>query len=247
MLPVIIYDREHGCRMQMLAYLNDYSRRTGERFTVLGNADTTRDAVACLAEEGGIVLVLAGVEADKGEESALVEEAAIGRNRDSYVLYWLKDVTALHGLAAHCRRPAGFLIPPPQQAQFDRILDRVMRDYRSIAAEKDEEFISLQNAGTLFRLPVGKIEYIEALEKKMNIWTNGQCFTVYETLSRMAENLGERFFRCHRSYLVNYARIVRVDYAGMELEIDGGVRLPLSRSAKDRLKARMEEEATTSK
>lgn len=243
MLPVVIYDRKYVCRRRMLDFLNAYTRDTGNRFTVLENTESISEALSCIEGETGVMLVMAGVRADGEAESVKLEHAAIGQNRDNYVLYWLEDLAPLQELAALCRRPAGFVVPPPQQEQFNKVMDRVFKDYSSIAADEDGEFISLQNAGTVFRLPIGRIDYVEAIEKKLNIWVQRQCFTVYETLGRMEAAMGERFFRCHRSFLVNYSHILRVDYAGMEVELNGGVRLPLSRSAKDRLKARVEKEA----
>ncbi len=242
MLPVVIYDREHDCRRKMLDFLNAYARDTGNRFSIRENTDSISEALSCIEGEVGVMLVMAGVQADGKTDSVRLEYAAIGHNRDNYVLYWLEDLGALQALATLCRRPAGFVIPPPQQEQFNQVMDRVIEDYSSIAADEDEEFISLQNAGTVFRLPIGRISYVEAIEKKLNIWVQRQCFTVCETLSRMEAAMGDRFFRCHRSFLVNYSHILRVDYAGMEVELSGGVRLPLSRSAKERLKARMAKE-----
>lgn len=244
MLPVLIYDTELVARREILDFLKEYARTSGERFSILDNTESAEDAAFCIKAGNGISLTIIGVGSNADIQGVLVElERMIAeKNRDSYTLYWIKDMKKLPALAAACLHPVGFILPPPDQVQFNRILQRVMEDYASITDSKADTFLALQSGGTVYRLHVSGIDYIEALDKKLNIWSRRQCVTVYEKLSRTEELLGSRFFRCHRSYLVNYAHIESVDFAAMELRLSSGVRLPLSRSSKDRLKERISQE-----
>lgn len=244
MLPVLIYAAEESERHKMLAFLDEYARASGERFQISGSTDRLEDAEFCIQSEEGVLLAILGVSgsAETQRRTVGLERLATEKNRDSYTLYWLADMEKLPLLAASCLHPVGFILPPPDQEHFNDILKRVMDDFASFSTEQADAFLSLQSGGTLYRLSVGRIDYIEALDKKLNIWTQRQCVTVTETLGRIEEMLGERFFRCHRSYLVNYSHIESVDYAAMELSLTSGMRLPLSRSSKDRLKARVSKE-----
>lgn len=244
MLPVLIYDTESSSRSEILKFLNEYARVSGERFSVLGNTDSTDDIAFCIKAEDGILLMIVGVggDTDIQRESVGLERLITGKNRDSYTLYWLRDMEKLPALATACLHPVGFVLPPPNQLHFNGILQRVIEDYTSFTTTPVDNFLSLQSGGSMYRLSVSRIDYIEALDKKLNIWTRRQCVTVYEKLGHMEELLGDRFFRCHRSYLVNYSLIESVDYAAMELRLVNGVRLPLSRSSKDRLKERIARE-----
>lgn len=244
MLPVLIYDTDHSERQRMLEFLNEYTRVSGNRFQITGSTDRVDDAEFCIRSEEGVLLAILGVgdEREAQKDAVGLERLAAQKNRDSYMLYWLRDMTKLPELAASCLHPVGFVLPPPDQTHFNDILKRVMDDYASFATTDADSFLSLQSGGTMYRLNVGRIDYIEALDKKLNIWTDRQCVTVNEKLGRTEELLGERFFRCHRSYLVNYSHIVSVDFAAMELRLSNGSRLPLSRSSKDRLKARINRE-----
>jgi DNA-binding LytR/AlgR family response regulator len=238
MLPVLIYDTESAVRSEMMAFLNTYAQASEMQFSILENTDMTEDIAFCVKSEGGIVLLLLGVgrDTDIPHVACGMERLVAEKNRDSYILYWLKDLARLPELAAACLHPVGFVLPPANQAQFDRILKRVEEDYASFSNSSAETFLSLQSGGSMYRLSVNSIDYIEAMDKKVNIWTQRQCVTVYEKLNHIEEMLGQSFVRCHRSYLVNYAHIESVDFAAMELRLTSGVKIPLSRSSKERLK-----------
>lgn len=244
MLPVIIFARESGVRSKMLQFLNEYAKASGNRFSVLDNTGSAEEAAHSIDTSEGILLMIAGVGSGKETDRAAVglERLALRKNRDSYTVYWLSDVERLPALASSCLRPVGFLLPPPDQGRFELILKRVFEDYASLSGGSEEDFLPLQSGGTVHRLPVSSIDYIEALDKKLNIWTKRQCLTVYEKLAHIEELLGKRFFRCHRSYLVRFAAIESVDYAAMELRLAGDIRVPLSRSSKSLLKERIREE-----
>ena len=246
MLPVLIFDTEPATRSEVIVFLNEFARESGERFSIVGNADSVEDAAFCIRSEEGVFLAILGVGEDSSvlRETVTLERDIVAKNRDSYTLYWLRDLKQLPALASACLHPVGFILPPPDQSHFNGILKRVTEDYASFSTASAEDFLSLQSGGSMYRLNVGEIDYMEALDKKLNIWTKRQCVTVYEKLANMEETLGERFFRCHRSYLVNYSHIERVDYAAMEVQLKNGTVLPLSRSSKDRLKERTAREGS---
>lgn len=241
MLPVLIFDADPSVRMQILEHLAQYTSASQTRFSILTNTGSLREASRCLETEGGIMLLILGVDSPESEEceALALESRANEANRDSYSLFWLHRSQDLSELASRCLRPAGFIIPPPDKARFDQLLDRICQDYKRLASSSDEELMILQSGGSMYRLPIGEIDYIEAFDKKLNIWTRRQCLSVYESIAQAEKDLGTRFFRCHRSYLVNYSRIESVDFASMEITLTGGAAVPLSRSSKDKLKTRM--------
>lgn len=241
MLPVLVFDTDSAARSEVIVFLNEFSRVSGERFSIVGNADSVEDAAFCIRSEAGVFLAILGVGADSDllRMAVALEKSIVEKNRDCYTLYWLRDLKQLPALASACLHPVGFILPPPNQTHFNGILKRVTEDFQSFSEASADDFLSLQSGGTVYRLSVREIDYIEALDKKLNIWIKRQCITVYEKLANMEETLGERFFRCHRSYLVNYSHIESVDYAVMEVRLKGGMAVPLSRSSKDRLKERI--------
>lgn len=242
MLPIVIYEPVASERDKILAFLKEYSSRDGRKFSIIGNTSTVDRAKACLDQEDGILLLIIGICPGMGSVSAGLEQYANHNNRDNYCLYWVHDMGDLPEVVSMCQHPAGFVLPPPEQAHFNQLLQRICQDYSSISDTSGDSFLALQCGGTLHRLPISSIDYLEALDKRLNIWTGRQCLSVYETIGKMEQLLGDRFFRCHRSYLINLSHLERVNYAGMEVQLYGGIRLPLSRSAKEKLKLRMQKE-----
>ena len=238
MLPVLIYASEAE-RSGILAHLNDCAGKLGQRFSVLCNTSSQKEALSCVLAEGGILFLVldAGTDAAGVTRATELETRARERNRDSYCLYWLRSMTVLPELAAQCLRPVGFILPPPDGEKIEAAVSRVFEDYARLTDAPSDGFLTMQSGGTVYRIAVSSIVYIEALDKKLNIFTGRQCLTVYEKLGRLEEELGERFFRCHRSYLVSVKDIESVDFAAMELRLTGDVRLPVSRSSKNGLKA----------
>lgn len=243
MLPILIYAGSPETRSGILTFLNNYAKVSHDRFTILNNTDSVDQASRSIHSMSGIFLLIAGVESrQSADTAAALEHDMAAQNRDSYTVYWLDALEQLPAVAAACLHPAGFVLPPPGQRQFNQIMGRVFADYAALSQAPAESFLMLQNGGTVYRVPVRSVSYIEALDKKLNIWTGQQCLTVYEKLGRVQALLGAAFFRCHRSYLINLACLERVDFAAMEITLQGGVRLPLSRSGKAPLKEWMRKE-----
>ncbi|MDE7479054.1 MAG: LytTR family transcriptional regulator DNA-binding domain-containing protein [Lachnospiraceae bacterium] len=55
------------------------------------------------------------------------------------------------------------------------------------------------------------ILYIESMAKKVEIHTTGadESIEIYATMKELEEQLGENFYRCHRTYIVNMAYITK--------------------------------------
>lgn len=55
------------------------------------------------------------------------------------------------------------------------------------------------------------ILYIESMAKKVEIHTAGEpkSIEIYATMRELEEQLGENFYRCHRTYIVNMAYITK--------------------------------------
>ena len=52
-----------------------------------------------------------------------------------------------------------------------------------------------------------QIQYIEGMNNYIRIHTTGQVHTVYDSLSGILERLPDRFFRIHKSFIVNREHI----------------------------------------
>lgn len=121
------------------------------------------------------------------------------------------DVGALHYLLkpVHEKKLAGTL---------DRALEALTRRRRTVVLELD---------GALEQIPVDEILYLEALSHTVMLYTNRKSYTLRQPMRQLETDLGEGFFRCHRSYLVSLRHVRRITRDTVLLE--NGQALPLSR------------------
>jgi DNA-binding LytR/AlgR family response regulator len=119
-----------------------------------------------------------------------------------------------------------YLLKPVDERKLFEVLDkavtRIAEEGRSLQLTAD---------GTATRVPVGEIIYAEAFSHYVEIHTINGDIRVKMTLGALEEQLGEGFFRCHRSYIagLKYVRSVSRTSVILENEVD----LPLSRKLYD--------------
>jgi len=117
-----------------------------------------------------------------------------------------------------------YLLKPFQRERFEKTMERL--------------FLSMQNAGEsnlLIRrgresdiVPFADIVYCEVIDRKVYLHLKSEkVIDYYERIEDLAARLDGRFFRCHRSYLINlnYLKSYRKGTAYLE----GGGEIPVSR------------------
>jgi DNA-binding LytR/AlgR family response regulator len=119
-----------------------------------------------------------------------------------------------------------YLIKPIDEEKFFAVLDkaaaRVCTSPRSIL---------LPVAGGNLRIPAEEILYAEAFSHTIELYSTRQSCTVKVSMNELEALLGEGFFRCHRSYIVNVKHLRRVSRT--VLLLDTGKEIPLSRKLYD--------------
>ena len=123
------------------------------------------------------------------------------------------EVAALH-----------YLMKPVKQDKLAAVLDRAVA-----AMQKTERVILLPIGGEMLRLPVSRVQYVEAFSHTVAIITGTDTIQVKTPISEVEKMLGDGFIRCHRSYLVGLKHIARLSKT--EVVLDSGKSLPLSRGA----------------
>lgn len=120
--------------------------------------------------------------------------------------------------------PFDYLLKPLEAAGWQRTMARALQALERRAAKS--LFIPQGSAGLV--LPLAQLVYCEVQGRKLYLHRDdGQVFAFYERLTAFEQRVDGRFFRCHRSYLVNLD-CVRGCAAGQVLLPHGGG-IPLSR------------------
>ena len=92
---------------------------------------------------------------------------------------------------------------------------------------------------TVRHIPVESILYLEAVGYRhtLRLHLDGELLEFNSSLDRLADQLGEGFWRCHRSFLVNRDRIRAVHLKEQTVELDNGETCLMSRKAKSEYRA----------
>lgn len=105
------------------------------------------------------------------------------------------DVSAFH-----------YLLKPLMEEKLDEVLERALDEVnRRKMQEKKQLLIQTRNRN--YNLDQNTILYLESRGKKVEIHTSGEAIEVYASISKLEEQLGSGFYRCHRGYLVNLSYI----------------------------------------
>lgn len=130
-----------------------------------------------------------------------------------------------YALEGYSVRAFGFLKKPVSYTQFCHELIGALNHIDAMRARND--YILLKSGGQSERLSVSGILYCEVRNHSVDVHLlNGK--RLYRCQMKQLEELlaPYGFFRCHASYLVNSARIVRIETDSLLL--DNGDRVPIS-------------------
>lgn len=241
MLPVMIYDQDEGIRGRLEALIlrssGDLDLKIVLSTGTLGILSRTASAAS------GAEIVILGLSfkpADDRSRGLQLGRTLSQQNRDAYLVYLIHDMVELPSLLPQCARPSGILLGDFTDAQAGVCFERIAEDYQSAFGHPaDGAFLTLEIGQTVHRLSLKEVIYIEALNKKLNICTRRQTFTVRRSLQEIEKQLPPEFIRCHRSCIANCDQVEAADYRDMTLRMRDGSLLPIARSNKEALRRRM--------
>ncbi|MBD5152474.1 MAG: response regulator transcription factor [Oscillibacter sp.] len=117
-----------------------------------------------------------------------------------------------------------YLIKPLDSGRFRKTMDRAMKSLD----RRDIQSIQIQHGSSWERIPLADIVYCEVLGRKLYIHRQGGTVTVcYGKLDEWEKRVDGRFFRCHRSYLVNLDCVRGCGEGRVTLSPEGSI--PVSR------------------
>jgi two-component system LytT family response regulator len=123
-----------------------------------------------------------------------------------------------HALAAFDADAVDYLVKPVSQARFDAAIRRVKRRLDGAAAAMEPRLIVTTPRGATM-VPVREIEWIEAADNYVRLWTRGRSYLLREALDGLEARLAAHgFARAHRRALVRMAAV-----RTLTATADGGV------------------------
>jgi two-component system, LytTR family, response regulator len=150
-----------------------------------------------------------------------------------------------------------YLLKPYSKERFEAALERAKSqkmekapDATALAATARPsgqflERIVVKDGAKVTLVPTAKLDYAEALDDYVSLATEGKKLLKQQTISSLQAALDPAVFvRIHRSFLVNFERVSRIEPYGKESKVavlGNGAKLPVSRTGYERLKRIMGE------
>lgn len=145
-----------------------------------------------------------------------------------------------------------YLLKPFSKERFDRAIQKYLQQKKS-TPEKTEAILEsaaqspvqqnrvvVKDGSKIKIIPVSQIQYLEAADDYVKIFTAEGSFLKKKTMGYFEESLQAfQFVRVHRSYIVNTQLITRIDAYEKDshlLLLSTGAKLPVSKAGYTRLK-----------
>jgi two-component system, LytTR family, response regulator len=164
------------------------------------------------------------------------------------------DQYAMRAFEVHA---VDYLLKPIGRERFEAALERAKSRLGeklpaapelAAAARAPKQFLErivVRDGTRVTLIPVGKLDYAEAQDDYVGLASEGKKHLKQQTIASLEACLDpEQFVRVHRSYIVNFERVVRIEPYGKDSRLAilaDGTRLPVSRAGYARLKVLLEQ------
>lgn len=118
-----------------------------------------------------------------------------------------------------------YLVKPFEEQKFASVLESAVERCRQSAesssapkGREEEKHILILSNGNYVKIRLRDIVYAEVFNRKVVIHKMAEDIEYYGKLSDLEKLAGRDFFRCHRSFLVNFRYVERYDGAMIMLE-----------------------------
>lgn len=232
-MRVLIVDDEHLARALLREHLAEHAG-----IDIVGECANGFEAVKAIAELQPD-LVFLDIQMPKLDGFEVAELAGAGTR---YVFVTAFDQFALRAFEVHA---IDYLLKPFSRERLAQALaharTRVAEpgQVRSLTAEAAQrhnpiERVLIRDGSRVHVVATADIDYIEAQDDYVQISAGAKRYLKAQRLSELEAQLDPAvFLRIHRSWIVNVGAIRRIEPAGRDNHcavLDGGVRLPISRS-----------------
>ncbi|MBC7886328.1 MAG: response regulator [Ferruginibacter sp.] len=156
------------------------------------------------------------------------------------------DEYAIKAFDAHA---ADYLLKPFSKERFDKAMQKIQLPGinatqaivdTALQSPVQNNRIVVKENGKIKIIPVAQVQYLEAADDYVKIFTAAGSFLKKKTMQYFEDSLPvQEFIRIHRSYIINAQLITRIDLHEKESHLvllTTGVRLPVSKAGYAKLK-----------
>ncbi len=113
----------------------------------------------------------------------------------------------------------GYILKPIDEAKVNRVICKAS-DHIKSKMNSDRKCILIKSGSLQRKLLLRDIVYIESFNKKVIIHLENEKIESYARMEDMQNELGSDFYRCHRCYIINMAKVVGYDSSSVILSGD---------------------------
>ncbi len=238
-IRVLIVDDEEPARAILREFLADYPQ-----FVVAGECANGYEAVKAVAEQKPD-LVFLDIQMPKLDGFEVLD---LLDPKPKVVFVTAYDEYAIRAFEVHA---VDYLLKPFTAARFGEVIAHVEQVVRgreaqpiesvsAAAARRPLQRIAFREGGTIEVVPVQRIDYVEAQDDYVHVFSRGAKHVKQQTLSELEAVLDPtRFVRVHRSYIVNLESLAKVEPYAKDSRVAilrDGSRIPVSRAGYERLR-----------
>ncbi len=242
-LSVIVVDDEEPARLLLREYLSAH-----QDIDVTAECANGFEAVKAITERRPDLLLL-DVQMPKLDGFEVLELVGGGITVIFITAY---DSYAIRAFDVHA---VDYLLKPFSAERFDEALSRARARMRShdtrplpvadlVSSSRPRrgplERLLIRDRGEVHVVPVAKIDYIESQDDYVAVKTGGKSYLKEQTLADLEALLdGTRFVRIHRRFILNVARLAKIEQSVTESRLAilaDGTELPISKTGYARLK-----------
>ena len=217
MITFAICDDEPMMVQELAGHLADYMKEKAISEYAINSFSNGR----ALLDSGSYDVVFLDIQMDQPDG---METAKLLRRRGERSLLVFVTVLKECVFDAFAVEACGYLLKPLDSVRFRQTMDRVLRSLEQRTAED----IVIQRGTGCEVVVLSDIVYCEVLGRKIYLHkSDGTVSDYYDKLEDLERRVDGRFFKCHRSYLVNLD-YVRGCQDGQVLLFQGE-RIPASR------------------
>jgi two-component system LytT family response regulator len=237
MISVILVDDEEPARAILREYLAEFPQ-----FTIVAECANGYEAVKAVAEHRPDLLFL-DIQMPKLDGFEVLD---LLERRPHVVFVTAYDEYAIRAFEVHA---IDYLLKPYSMARFAEVVAHAEAMVRggapasintAAAVKKPLQRIAFRDGGTIEVVPVQRIDYIEAQDDYVHVYTRGQRHAKQQTLGELESMLDPaRFIRVHRSYIVNLESLAKVEPYAKDSRVAvlrDGTKVPVSRAGYERLR-----------
>lgn len=124
-------------------------------------------------------------------------------------------------------QPFDYLVKPVREENFDKTMERIFLAMQD-RPEPEKEHLLVRKGCESNIIPFHDIVCCEIIDRKMYLYLeSGEVIEYYDRIENLEKKLDRRFFRCHRSYLINLNHLK--SYRNNTAYMADGKEIPVSR------------------